>query len=267
MSREVNHDPLSVWIKGQLAGLHKREEWPHTADQLLQHITEPGRPVTAEDEDMLSLVVNDALQGVDIIEQYPDFYQKLLADAELRQGFLDALDLLERSEAGELSSLPQMPAPDLTFLQKAVLPKPVVEQPTPGKWRVTWQVLQEQLSSLFTPASLAYRSSYMDLEDEGTVLLRSQVEVGDAQFDVFLEAIRAVDDPAYLHLYLSATPLSDMPLPAMEAHLQWGALQQTAVIDQYGRARFQPFPLTAVVDETKQAFRADLQLALEVGTG
>lgn len=266
MSRQFNHDQLSEWLKRRLAELRKQLEqgqWPDAADQLLLHLTQSGQPMTAEDEEMLSLVVNDALQGIDIIRQYPAFYRKLLANAELRQAFLDALDLLERRDAGELTPLPEMPPPDLSFLKTAVTPKPLIEHFSPEKWRVTWHLLQDHLANLFMPSNLVYRSDSLDLEDNGIVLLRSQVDVDGTQIDLFLEAIRHVDEPNHFYLYLSTTSLSNIQLPAIQAHLQWGAFQQTVEIDQYGRARFQPLPLTAVLDETTQTFHNDLQLILE----
>jgi hypothetical protein len=36
-------------------------------------------------------VVEDSLQGVDIGANYPAFFQKLLANSDLRQSFLNAL--------------------------------------------------------------------------------------------------------------------------------------------------------------------------------
>ena len=51
---------------------------------------------------MLSLVVHDALEGVDISTHYPAFYQRMLADNELREAFLDTLDLLRREQAGPI---------------------------------------------------------------------------------------------------------------------------------------------------------------------
>ena len=215
---------------------------------------------------MLSLVVNDALQGIDIISQYPTFYRRLQANAELRHAFLDALDLLTSSTADELVLPPQMPAPDLSFLQTAVSPTPLVERSSPAKWQITWQLLQDQLQLLFKPVDLVYRSGHMDLEDESTVLLRSQVEVDGTQIDLFLEAIRSVEEPSYLHLYLSTAPLTETQLPAMQANLQWGEFQATVVTDKYGRFHFQPLPLTAVLDPASQTFHADLQLIVEVET-
>ncbi len=217
-----------------------------------------------EDEEMLSLVLSDALQGVDITSQYPDFYRKLLADAELRQTFLDALDLLEKEKAGQLLPLPEETVPDLSFLKTvATPPHPIIENPAPGQWRITWRLLQAQLTRIFQPAALAYRSGRFSLEDKSDILLRSQFVVSGQSYDIFLEAVRPVDQPDNLRLYLAAAPLTDAPLPAMTVHLQWGDVHRTAVTGPHGRARFQPIPLTAVLDKTGQNIRADLQLTLE----
>jgi hypothetical protein len=273
MDRRNDSRPVSDWIKEKLAALREQlevaEEWPSTADHLLQHITEPGQTITTGDEDMLSLVVDDALKGVDITSQYPAFYQKLLADAELRQAFLDALDLLERSAAGQLSDPPPLPPPDLSFLNKPASPQPVVERTASQGWRATWRLLQAELAQLFRPSDLVYRSGYSNLDDEGIILLRSQVTAANNQLDMFLEAVRPAAEPDQLHLYLSVTSLTERKLPPLRASLQWGGRgrergrEQTAVIDQYGRARFQPIPLTTLLDETTQTFLSDLQLTLE----
>ena len=217
-----------------------------------------------EDEEMLSLVLSDALQGVDIISQYPDFYRELLADAELRQTFLDALELLEKEKAGQLFPLPEETIPDLGFLKTAVAsPRPAIENPVPGQWRVTWRLLQAQLTRIFQPPALAYRPGSFSLEDKSDILLRSQFKINGQSYDIFLEAVCPVNEPDNLRLYLAAAPLTDTPLPAMSAHLQWGDIHRTAVTDSYGYVRFQPIPLTAVLDKTGQNIRADLQLTLE----
>lgn len=267
MKRQSNNDQLSEWLKSQLADLRKQlEEWPPTADQLLHHLTEPEQPITVEEEDMLSLVVNDALQGVDIIKQYPAFYQKLLTNDELRQTFLDALDLLEKSQSGNLAPLPQSSISDLAFLKSNTSQTSSIEYSTSEKWRITWQLLQEQLSSLFMPIMLSdsvYRSNYGDLDDTRIFLLRSQVDIEHTSLDVFLEAVRPIEEANNLHLYLSLASSSEIPLPTVQAHFYWGALHQTAIIDQYNYAHFQPFPLKAVFDEETQTFYTDLQLTLE----
>jgi hypothetical protein len=41
---------------------------------------------------IFDLVLNDALNGVDLETRHPAFYKQLLADDKLRQDFQDALD-------------------------------------------------------------------------------------------------------------------------------------------------------------------------------
>jgi hypothetical protein len=94
--------------------------------------------------------------------------------------------LLEKSEANKLTPLPQTPPPDLSFLKTAVAPKPVIEHFSPEKWRVTWRLLQDQLANLFMPPDFAYRSVSFDLEDNGTILLRSQVDGGATDCNISL---------------------------------------------------------------------------------
>src|SRR5688572_17786521 len=102
---------------------------------------------------MLSLVVHDALEGVDISVRYPAFYQRMLADNELREAFLDSLDLLRRSQVGQLLPLPQPASEDLSFL-RARSSEPRIEYTTNGRWRILWQrTIADIQAILFQPRS------------------------------------------------------------------------------------------------------------------
>jgi hypothetical protein len=63
-------------------------------------------PCSEADLDLLSLVIDEALGGVDISRRFPTFWAKLLASAELREAFLESLELLEAGRAGRLRPLP-----------------------------------------------------------------------------------------------------------------------------------------------------------------
>src|ERR1051325_4389457 len=87
------------------------------ADDLSQLNTASGSGII-EDEEMLSLIVEEANQGIDISKRYPSFYQKLLNNPDLRQAFLDILDSIEDEDS-------ELPIPwaggrdvDLSFLSK-----------------------------------------------------------------------------------------------------------------------------------------------------
>ncbi len=111
--REDSSGPSgSDWVREKLAALRRalktaQDSWPTSADRLQDDLAQFSEAdITAEDNAMLSLVVDEALQGVDIVKTYPDFYQQLLANAELRQAFLNALEMLEGDQPGESETPP-----------------------------------------------------------------------------------------------------------------------------------------------------------------
>ena len=68
--------------------------WPDAADQflaLMPHSRWQNSPLVEADYQWVPQVVEDSLQGIDIGANYPAFFQKLLANGELRQSFLSAL--------------------------------------------------------------------------------------------------------------------------------------------------------------------------------
>ena len=103
-------------------------------------------------EDMLSIVVNDALNGVDIAKRYPTFFNRLLHDEELRESFIDAIETVERGQ-----ELPTSLAVNIDFLSALSL-KPSFEVVDKESWKIQWKRTIEQLQAIFSPAELAYRS-------------------------------------------------------------------------------------------------------------
>ncbi len=74
--------------------LKQLDVWPEAADRflaLMPHSRWQNSPLVEADYEWMSRVVEDSLQGVDIGANYPAFFQKLLANGELRQSFLNAL--------------------------------------------------------------------------------------------------------------------------------------------------------------------------------
>jgi hypothetical protein len=55
---------------------------------------------TDDDFDLLALMVDEALRGVDVPQRYPAFWRKMMAEAELYEAFLDYLQLREADRAG-----------------------------------------------------------------------------------------------------------------------------------------------------------------------
>ena len=59
-----------------------------------------------QDTALLSVLVSEAFAGVDITRRYPMLYRILLADPNMQEAFLDALETLEQERNGTLEPLP-----------------------------------------------------------------------------------------------------------------------------------------------------------------
>jgi hypothetical protein len=83
---------------------------PAEIDAILSDLELPDQDQEAycdADCDLLSLMVDEALRGVDIPERYPAFWQKMLANAELHEAFVDCLEVLAASRGGWLRPWPE----------------------------------------------------------------------------------------------------------------------------------------------------------------
>lgn len=268
MSRADSEDAASGWIRQKLAALRSQAvepgQWPALADQLLALVAGqmPSPETDESDMEMFSLVLHDALMGVDISERYPTFWGRMMAAPALYQTFIEALSLLETNGRDTPPPLPAATINELTFLQKRPAPQPEIAQSTSGGWRVTWQVLFDQLQQLLFPTpDLVYRYAAPLLEDESVILLHDGVTIADQSVETLLEAIRPVEQPELLRLQLLTA--AETPLPPLQASLRWGGYAHTAVLDAYGRAHFPPLRLDDILDEAGQLRATDLQLVLE----
>ena len=273
MSSHIN--PLPGEPHDVLAALRaladQPDNWPDKADRLIANlgqIPQSDLVFDQENETLLSLVLDDALKGVDISSRYPVFFQQLLNDQDLRQTFLDALEALE-AQPSESIVVSHSPQPVFDFL-KAPTAKPIIEFVSPAKWRLIWQAALDQIQSIFFSAAQfepVYRSDDY-LEDNWVTLFRDEIEINQAQVNVVLEAVRllAAPDMLQLQIAVSVTPdpgeMTDR-LPDLTAHLTWGLYDHSVTITQRGRATFPSLPLSLVLDETNQHVTSDLQLIVE----
>lgn len=267
MSRADSEEAASGWIRQKLATLRSQAmapgQWPALADQLLTLVAGqmPSPETDESDMEMFSLVLHDALMGVDISERYPTFWGRMMAAPALYQAFIEALSLLETDGRAPLP-FPPTTINELAFLQKTPAPEPEIAQSATGSWRVTWQVLFDQLQQLLFPTpDLVYRRAAPLLEDESIILLHDEVTIADQPVEALLEAVRPVEQPELLRLQLLAA--AETPLPPLQASLHWGVYAHTAVLDAYGRAHFPPLRLDDILDEAGQLRAADLRLVLE----
>jgi hypothetical protein len=267
MSEEITGALPPDWTEKLLTSLRRQLEEgavapPEWMAQLLRFLRQPATsaPLDAGDLEMLSLILNDLMAGVDIAERYPAFYARLLSEPRLADVFLDALEMLDETAEETEESLPI--SRDLFFLQD-VKPPVVLEQLGPGQWRAAWQLLRERLRWEFSgEPGLVYRSGPPLLEDQSYTLVEDAFEAGGITIQLLLEAIRPLAEPGVLRPQLFAATQAG-PLPQMQASVTWGRYAATAVPDNLGQARFPLVPLDAVLDESGQFLPADFQLLLE----
>ena len=218
------------------------------------------------DSEMLSLVVNDALKGIDISMRYPAFYRKILNNEDLRQAFMDTLGSMENEAQMEAIVLPLPIKPALNFLSHQDQ-QPAIIKLGAAKWRTIWRQSIEQLQSIFSPPELAYRSDPSLFDDPWITLLRGEIEADGSIYTVMLDCSLAeeTDEALTVSFTLAVTveTTRDLPQTPVEATLQWGVYNQSLVIYEEGRTRFPDISLDTILDEEQQNVIAELSLTLE----
>lgn len=217
---------------------------------------------------MLSFMVSEAAQGVNIAERYPAFHQCLLADHELHQRFQDSLDLLLRTQTNTLEPLPGPPRRDLSFLQTRPRPEQSITLTDSGGWAALLRLSLTNLKCLFfptRPGPVTRHGLDMGLdEDNWFTLFRETVATEAGSWSVVLEGT-PVDEPVNsLKLALMVVPLAEgeKDWSCLQATLTWGSYQEIVAIDKNGRVTFPLVAVAAVLDETGQGMRDDLSLQL-----
>lgn len=238
--------------------------------KLAEHLTalkDEGRSILPMESDMLSLIVNGTLNGENLAKRYPDFYKKMLENAELRQAFLDALGILE-AEPGELTPIPA-PETRLDFLtsQPSAHKMTIVDE---KRWSLNWQRSLEQLQAIFSPPELAYRAEQSLIEELWFTLLRDEVTVSGSAYTIILDCTAAEDEENTLAVYLSlaVTPgISREPAKfPLRARLTWGEYQQDVLIHEEGRVRFPNILFDTIFDPALENLKAGLSLTLEIAS-
>jgi hypothetical protein len=261
----------SEWLLQKIEELRRLlqevEQWPETGNQLLADLSHfnPLLETTPSNEDyeMLSIVVNDALIGIDVIKKYPHFYSRMLVSGELRTAFLDTLELLEQSRAGELPEYSGSTTIDLSFLQE-VMSRPTIRKSLKDKWALIWQRSAEQLQNMFYFASLqpseVYRSGDSYLEESYINILHSQFKIDEQELAVRLDALKTVNAPENLDLMLAIFAPEELGRQ-FEVTIAWGDYQQTAEVNKYGLAKLPSLRIDQIFAPTGQLIQG-LELCL-----
>jgi hypothetical protein len=244
------NESSSDWLSNKLIELRRllreNQSWPETGDQLISDLsqisTSPQENASDEDNDMLSIVVNDALIGIDVMKKYPGFYARMLADKELRTAFLDTLELLEEGRAGKLPDYSDSGNFNLDFLQD-FMPRPAIKKFNKNNWQLIWQRTVSQLQILFNMASLQpnedFRSGSEFLDEDHVNILNSHMEIDEKEVEVRLDLLRTVNEQGNLSLILTCYGTKEQS-QRFEATVVWGDYCHTSAVNNKGLAKFPP---------------------------
>lgn len=211
--------------------------------------------LSMDSESMIDLLVNEALDGVDLRVRYPEEFRRLLADPEQHDLFLAVLESFELIPAGQRPPEARHPA------APSARPEPVARAAAePGVWQVQWQMAADLLDSLFLLTAGAFRSGALDEEDRWVTLVRDEVAVGALQVLVVLDGRLDDDDSLIPTLHLVADA-ADEPLEAW-GRLTWGSQVLEIQPTLAAGTPLPAVPLKDLLHPDRQSFRASLSLDL-----
>lgn len=233
----------------------------------LAYIVPNNSFISAEENEMLSLMVDETLKGVDLKTRYPIFYQKLLNNAELRQAFVDILESVDGGQRGQLVPIPAGGAKSLAFLNKKPS-RPRVEKLNENHWKIKWKKTVEQLRNVFFPPNLAFRSDPNLFDDSWFILLREDVNLAGSTYSALLECgvSKEMEDALSPSLSLAATfETPQLPTESIVyATLHWGEYNEKRQVTE-GRVKFPDIPFAMTFDRQNQIITSELDLTLEIG--
>lgn len=224
----------------------------------LKRLNTSESKISVEDQESLSLIVDEALKGVDIRRRYPAFFDRLLRSSALRALFVECVqDLRETDRSNEGFTFAFKPA-DLAFLHPAVA-NGAVKEP---RWKVCLQRSTEQLMTAFFAPQLNLRGA--ESSDEPNItLLRSEFLMQGATYSVMLQGRLhdSRDDVLQLSLNVATAEGTFQPL---ESTLEWGSFKSSAPIEHEGDTPLPDLPFSSVFNDSQDKIEAELYLTLTV---
>jgi len=217
------------------------------------------------DEEMLSLIVEEANKGIDISRRYPTFYKKLLNYPDLMQAFIDVLESFDDEDENLPIPWNMEASTKLDFLSDGI-PKPVIEM-FGNNWKINWQRTINQLQTILSPSEFAYRLDYTISEDPWFVLLRDEVEIDGSLYAIALECAFSGEDKEaftpFLDIAVTVGGTARRSRFPIQSSLQWGTYKETIQIQAEGRAKFPNISLATMFDKEYENVNAELSLIIE----
>lgn len=205
-----------------------------------------------ENDDSLSLMVDETLKGVDIRKEYPSFYHTLTKNAELRQRFYDAITL----DASDLTT-DQGLRRNIKLLQAAL-------SDLDEKHIKSCRLSINDLSAIFFPQQkLAFRGA--SALGPRYMLFNEEIELQPVTYSVLVEGMLSETPSMFaLEVDLSISDTTDNTIPALPVELEfnWGRYLQHLTISDEGLFTLPDLPLSSFLNADMAQVTAALELSL-----
>jgi hypothetical protein len=245
--------------------IKKSDAVKRLADDLASLNQDMALPESIGDEEMLSLIVEEANKGIDISSRYPTFYKKLLNHPDLLQAFLDVLDSIEDEEQNQPIPWADSTAVKLDFLAGSVT-QPIIEW-LGDIWKIHWRRTIDQLQAVFSHSELAYRSDPGASDDLWFILLRDEIALDGSLYSIALECTFSDEQQhaltPFLNVAVTVGSVTKRPAFPIRISLQWGTYMAAIQIGEEGRVKFPNIPLPAMFDKEYENVNAELNLTIE----
>lgn len=205
-----------------------------------------------ENDDALSLMVDETLKGVDIRKEYPSFYHTLTKNADLRQRFIDAITL-------DVSDLPI----DLKINRNIKQLQDALSDLT-EKCITKWQLSIPDLSEIFFPQQkLVFRGA----SDYGPhyMLLNEEIELQPVTYSILVEGTLSDEaDKLSLEVDLAITEAGEDAAGALPVDLEitWGDYTQHITLNEEGVVTLTDVPFAAFLNAELTQVTAAMELSL-----
>jgi hypothetical protein len=259
----VDENPLVQELRRRLS---EPGPWGRRFRQLAEAVAGSPDLSCEECEDTLDLYVDDELGGRDVRRLHPLVWRHLRTCARCRQAHDLLADTLSRERAGELTPVPRLEAPRLSFLQPQPPDAPWITRlrsriagaPFGLSFSFNLPYLQTLLSR---PLPVAARAEEPLLPLATHLLLSDIVPMGEGAVAVEVTATRCPEKPDSLHLQAIITgsaPLSEN----LWARLIWDDQTRCGPVDLQGHVDFGQVSLTTL-QEALEAGEGSFEIAFE----
>jgi hypothetical protein len=205
--------------------------------------------------EILDLMVDQVIKGIDIRQRFPAFYQKLLHDKIIRQQFIDLI---------AMNSTPGSSTHDPYLLNSKLEFSFLIENQTHvSGWPLFFSQTQSQLMNVFFPTQVVYRSAE---NLEGVLvysLLRKDFVLDGSIYTVLINGTLAENDEALItNLSLASSNDSVISAFPVQASLRWGNYAAEITLCEAGKYPFPSIPLSKIFNDDLTQIKGDLYLTL-----